>query len=183
VNAHPQPDVEGAATQFGSAAKEFPVIINNIKVLSAQLQSTQGTIGAFLNTSGRPGTVEIKRTRFELDRLGARLSGGGAVGQYMQGDLTRRAKAVMARADSVKQLLGSSTSSFGRLRRDSTLLAEVADIRNELSIVRSTIDKGQGTAGRVLRDSAVTNALADAEREMSLLFADITKHPFRYILF
>jgi phospholipid/cholesterol/gamma-HCH transport system substrate-binding protein len=183
VSTHPQADAEGAAGQFGSATKEFPVIITNVKVLLAQLEGTEGTLGAFLNAQGGPGIPELTRTRVEAGRLGARLSGGGAVGQFMNGGLTERAQRVMARADSVRALLASPNTSYGRFHRDSTLLSEVADIRNELSIVRSLTSESRGTAGRALRDSALTNAVADAERQMSLLFADIKKHPLRYIKF
>ena len=86
----------------------------------------------------------------------------------------------MARADSVRALVGSSSTSLGRFRRDSTLLAEVADIRDELARVRASLDESRGTAGRVLHDSAAFSALGDAQREMTLLFADMKKHPLRY---
>ncbi len=183
VSTHPQADIEGATGRFGTATREFPVIINNVKLLTSQLKSTEGTVGAFLNTPGGPGVKELAQTRLQAGRLGEKLSGGGTVGQFMQGGLTQRADRIMARADSVRTLLASKNASFGRLRRDSTLLNEVADIRNELSIVRSLVNEPRGTAGRVLRDSALTNAVADAERQMSLLFADIKKHPLKYIKF
>jgi hypothetical protein len=124
---------------------------------------------------------ELKRAGAEASQLADRLEGGGTVGQFMQGRLTRRSNRIMARVDSVRTLLASENTSYGRLRRDSTLLNEVADIRNELSIIRALVDEPRGTAGRVLRDSALTNAVSDAERQMTLLFADIKKHPLRYL--
>jgi len=87
---------------------------------------------------------------------------------------------VLARVDSVRTLLASSTGTLGRLRRDSTLATEVADIQAELARVRASLDESQGTAGRVLHDSAVFDALGDVQREMSLLVADMKKHPLRY---
>jgi hypothetical protein len=60
---------------------------------------------------------------------------------------------------------------------------EVADIRRELAQVQQSLDEPRGTAGRILHDSGMTNALAGAQREMTLLFADLKKHPFRYISF
>ncbi len=183
VSTHPQADVEGTTGQFGAATREFPVIINNVKLLTAQLKTTQGTVGAFLHTPGGPGIKQLAQTRVQAEHLADRLEGGGTVGEFMKGQLTRRADRIMARADSVRALLASKNTSLGRMRRDSTLLNEVADIRNELSIVRSLIDEPRGTAGRVLRDSALTNAVAESERQMSLLFADIKKHPLRYLKF
>ena len=183
VSTHPQADVEGATGKFSVASREFPVIIGNVKVLAAQLQSTKGTVGAFMNGPGGAGSLEMARARALTTRLGARLSGGGTVGHFMQGGLTRRAQQVMARADSVRALIASPNTSLGRFRKDSTLLAEVGYIRDELSILQSDLDQSRGTAGRAIHDSAITNSLVEAQREMSLLFADIKKHPFRYLVF
>ena len=183
ITTHPQADVEGAAGQFSVASRQFPAIINNVKVLAAQLQTTQGTVGAFMNGPGGAGVGEMARTRVLAAQLGSRLSGRGTVGRFMQGGLTTRATRVMARADSVRTLLASTSTSFGRFRRDSTLYAEVGYIRDELALVRLELDQSRGTAGRVLHDSALTNAIAEAQHQMSLLFADIKKHPLRYLVF
>jgi phospholipid/cholesterol/gamma-HCH transport system substrate-binding protein len=183
VRTKPQPDVEGATGRFGAAAREFPVIISNVKVLAAELQTTHGTIGAFLNTPEGSVGAGLSHTRLQASRLGAQLGSRGTVGRFMEDGLSTRATRVMARVDSVRALLASPNTSFGRFRRDSTLLSEVADIRNELSIIQALVDEPRGTAGRVLRDSAITSALAGAQREMSLLFADIKKHPLRYLSF
>lgn len=183
VRARAQSDAETAAGLFAGASKEFPVIISNIKVLSAQLQGTKGTAGAFLHAPGGAGLEALGRTRTEMARLERTMQRGGTVGQFMQGGVTARAQRVMARADSVRTLLASPDASLGRLRKDSTLIAEVGDIRNELTLVRAMVTDTRGTVGRALRDSAITNALADAERQMSLIVADIKKHPLRYLVF
>jgi hypothetical protein len=124
---------------------------------------------------------QLRRAGTQTGQLAGRLEDSNTVGRFMKGRLTRRSNRIMARVDSVRTLLASDNTSYGRLRRDSTLLNEVADIRNELSIIRSQVDESRGTAGRVLHDSALTNTVTDAERQMSLLFADIKKHPLRYL--
>jgi ABC-type transporter Mla subunit MlaD len=180
LRARPQADVEGASSQLGVAAREFPAIMNSVKELRGELQSTRGTLGAVLN-EGMAQRGALQRTAANVGRLHDRVAGGrGTVGKVMSGDLGARAHRVMARTDSVRALLASSSTSFGRFRRDSTLVSEVADIQKELSKVRALLDSSQGTAGRVLHDSAVTRALGDAQREMGLLFADLKKHPLRY---
>ena len=183
VSTHPQADVEGATGKFSVASREFPVIISNVKVIAGHLQSTRGTVGAFMNGPAGAGSAEMARARTLTSQLGARLNGGGTVGQFMRGGLTTRAQRVMARADSVRALLASPNTSLGRFRKDSTLIAEVGHIRDELSLVRSQLDQSSGTAGRAMHDSALTNSLVEAQRQMSLLFADIKKHPFRYLVF
>jgi phospholipid/cholesterol/gamma-HCH transport system substrate-binding protein len=180
VRTRPQADVEGATGQFGLAAKEFPVIIGNVKLLMAQLQGTEGTAGAVMNG---PGLHDLGRARGHASRLMDRLSGGGSAGFIMRGGLSARAKRVMARADSVRALLGSPNTSLGRFRRDSTLAGEVADIRNELTLLQANLESSRGTAGRAVTDSALVTALAEAQRQMTLLFADLKKHPLRYLNF
>ena len=174
-----QSDVEGATAQFAGAAKEFPLIMANVSALRAQLQTSGGTVGALMNG---PGLGELQRARIQTSVVVGRMSGGGgSIGRIMNGGLTGRAGRTLARVDSVRALLASPNTSLGRFRRDSTLLAEVADIRDELTVVRAALDEPRGTAGRVLQDSALTTALGQAEREMTLLFADIKKHPRRYL--
>jgi phospholipid/cholesterol/gamma-HCH transport system substrate-binding protein len=179
VRTKPQPDVEGASAQFGAAAKEFPVIIANVKLLSAQLRSTEGTVGALMNG---PGMGEMGRARIRASRLMDRLSAGGAAG-FVRGSSSARAQRVMARVDSVRTLLASSNRSFGRFRRDSTLMAYVDDIRNELTLVQANLEESRGTLGRAANDSALASALGEASRQMTLLLADLKKHPLRYVTF
>jgi phospholipid/cholesterol/gamma-HCH transport system substrate-binding protein len=180
VSTVPQSDVVGASARFGATTKEFPVIIANVKLLTAQLQGTHGTFGALVNG---PGMGDVSRARIRASRLMDRLSAGGTAGFIMRGGLSTRAQRVMARADSVRTLLASPNSSFGRFRRDSTLMAEVDDIRNELTLVQANLDESRGTAGRVIHDSALATAIGEAARQMTLLLADLKKHPLRYVTF
>ena len=180
LTAKPQPDSESMTAQMGAATRELPAIINNVKTIRAELQSTSGTAGALL----RANTVDrgqLRTTGVQIARLRQRLgNGSGSLGRIMSGGLGARAARVMARADSVRALVGSSSTSLGRFRKDSTLIAEVADIQNELGEVRASLAESRGTAGRVLHDSAVFDALGEVHREMTLLVADLKKHPLRY---
>jgi hypothetical protein len=94
-----------------------------------------------------------------------------------------QAHRAMARADSVRALLASNNTSLGRFRRDSTLMRNVADIRNELDIVRARMASPTGTLGRARADSALFQAIAGTQREMTLIMADIKRRPLRYIHF
>ena len=180
VRATPQADAESATAQFGAVTRELPAIVENVKTIRAELQSTSGTAGALL----RANTLDrgpLRTTGQQLSLLRRRLGNGrGSLGRIMNGGLGQRAARVMARADSVQTLVGSSSSSLGRFRKDSTLIADVAAIRDELADVRASLADSRGTAGRVLHDSAVFDALAQVHREMSLLVADLKKHPLRY---
>ena len=117
--------------------------------------------------------------------MGSLRNRRGTLGRAMsgEGELVARAKLAMARADSVQQLLGSSETSLGRFRRDSTLAATIGDIQNELSIVGALLAEPRGTAGRMVQDSAIVAGVAEVRREMSALLADVKKRPFRYLSF
>lgn len=172
------PDVGRATAQLSTAARELPAIMGNVQVLRAELQSTKGTMGALMNG---PGMSQLGRAKVRVQQLRSSLSGRGTAGRVMSGDLGSRAKGVMARADSVKALVASRNTSLGRFRRDSTLLTEVGAIRDEMSRLRAQLDSPDGTVGRFASDSAITLQLAEAQNQMALLFADIKKHPLRYL--
>jgi phospholipid/cholesterol/gamma-HCH transport system substrate-binding protein len=180
LRARAQVDVEGATVGFRAVTQEFPAIMRNAKELRRELELTQGTLGAVMNEGMAEGG-KLSATVGRVGQLRRQVSEGhGTVALALSGGLGARASRVLARTDSVRALLSSSGTNIGRFRRDSTLLTEVADIRNELTIVRKLLDEPRGTAGRVLHDSAMTGALGDAHREMGLLMADMKKHPLRY---
>ena len=183
VRTLPQSDLETMTSQFAIASREFPAIISNIKLLNNQLHSVHGTLGAM---GIERGGVELGQTRRQAMLVATRLTKpGGTIGSALaaRGSLTDRARRVMARADSVRALMASQNTSLGRMRRDSTLLREVADIRNELDIIRARMASPTGTLGRVHADSALVDAIAGAQREMTLIMADIHRRPLRYIHF
>jgi hypothetical protein len=62
-------------------------------------------------------------------------------------------------------------------------MAEVDDIRNELTLVQANLEESRGTAGRAVNDSALASAIGEAARQMTLLLADLKKHPLRYVAF
>jgi ABC-type transporter Mla subunit MlaD len=180
IRTRPQADIEGATAGFGSATKELPAILRNVRALRAELQATKGTAGALLHEE-TAATARLQTTGTQLTRLRTRVGAArGSVSRLMDGTLGARARLALARVDSVRALLASSNGSLGRFSRDSTLLPEIADIQTELARVRTSLTESSGTAGRVLHDSAAFSALGDVQHEMSLLVADMKKHPLRY---
>lgn len=183
IRALPQSDLETMTSQFAIASREFPDIIANVKLLDHQLHGVQGTLGAF---AIEHGGVELTRSQEQGMRLMTRAtSSSGTVGLALgsQTSLADRARRAMLRADSVRALLASNSSSLGRFRRDSTLFKNVADIRGELDVVRARLASPTGTVGRAHADSALFDAVAGAQREMTLIMADIRRRPLRYIHF
>ncbi len=183
IHAEVRSDLEGLASHAAIGGRELPAVMRNVKLLGEAVRATRGTIGSMRAGSGLPGLDEARgraatlvgRVRDRRGTLGLALDGRGA--------LMGRARSAMARADSIMALMDSPTGNVGRFRRDSTLLGDVAAVRDKLSIVGHLLRQPDGTVGRVRQDRAIQEGLAGAQREMSALFADLKAHPFRYISF
>ncbi len=155
-----------------------------MKELASLVAGTNGSVGAFLNDSLARSSFGLSRTRAELARLNVLLTKSrGSMSDEAREDVMRRAQRVMARVDSLRTLISSSHASLGRMRRDSTLIVEVTEARNELDTIGVMLADSRGTAGRALRDSALMVSVGDARRQMAELVVDMKKHPLRYIRF
>ncbi|HEY7232553.1 MAG TPA: MlaD family protein [Gemmatimonadaceae bacterium] len=183
VRALPQPDLETVTSEFAIASRQFPEIINNVKLLDQQLHGVEGSLGAFAIEGG---DAPLTRLQARAARVAARFSEpGGAVGLALSdhASLLHRARRAMARADSVRALVTGARNSYGRFRRDTTLFREVDDIRNELDIVRARLASPSGALGRARVDSALLQAVAKTRSEMTLIIADMRRRPLRYVHF
>lgn len=175
-------DVQTALASYGDVVREFPALISDVKVLTASLASTRGTIGALtsLDAPKRLEALVDNATRL-TDRA---TSGKGTLALAVQrGQLIARAKAAAAQADSVRMLVAGNRGSLGRFRRDSTLMRTVAELRDELAITSTLLSAHTGTLGRFGQDSIIAVQTAEMSKQMTELFADIKKRPFRYIAF
>ena len=178
-----QDDVEEVTSDMALASREFPGIIENVKLLAAQMQTAEGTLGALGLEKGGP---EMKIVRTKSARLMARLlQSNGTFGHVFHGssELQRRAQEAMAQVDSIRVLLGSNDHSLGRFRRDSTLILEIGRVRHELADVDRLAASPTGTIGRMRTDSTIVRNIHRDILAMDSLFADAKKHPTRYIVF
>jgi phospholipid/cholesterol/gamma-HCH transport system substrate-binding protein len=183
IHAARQNDTEQAASDVALASREFPGIIENVKLLAAQLQTAQGTLGAFGTDMHAP---EMTSVRMRSTRLLSRIfNSDGTIALAMRdtSTLRRRAALAMAQADSLRALLGSNDHSLGRFRRDSTLMPEIQRVRTELANVQRLATSPTGTVGRVRTDSILVRNVHRDMAALDSLFADVKKHPFRYLVF
>jgi hypothetical protein len=183
IRAREQADVEGVTSDAAIAAREIPGILENVKVLAAQIRTAEGTLGALgLETGGK----ELLRIRAKSELLINQLSDSmGSIRLALDGQTALKARAAqsMARVDSIRRLLGSDAHSFGRFRRDSTLVVEIGRVRDELAVVQQLAASPNGTIGRARSDSIIMRNVRRDLAAVDSLFADIKKHPLRYIVF
>jgi hypothetical protein len=182
ILAVPQNDFEQATSEFAVASQDFPAIISNVRIIAEQLRGTKSTLGALGIDKGGP---ELDAAQVQLRRLGERLTAHGTIGRALASrpSLVARAQKALASADSLRSLVSSGRTAVGRFRADTTLCAQVRDVRDELSIVRALMNHPNGNLGRFASDSAIFRAITSAEREMTTLIADAKRHPMRYVHF
>ncbi|HWH52809.1 MAG TPA: MlaD family protein [Gemmatimonadaceae bacterium] len=183
IHAQEQTDLEDLSSEAAIAARDFPPILQNVKLLAAQLRSTEGTLGAL--TLDQKGSA-LSRVEARTERVMARLSTGNGTLSLAMGSrsaLVARASRAMAELDSVRALLASNEHSLGRFRRDSTLVRDLRRIRVDLDAARQLADSGNGTVARLQTDSALVQGVHRDLVALDSLFADLKQHPLRYIAF
>lgn len=168
-----------AMERLGAAATEVDPLLADARTVMAHARDPRGTVGALMREGGGTGLARLRARVSEL--RATRGDGGGASGARARA--VESARSALARVDSLRALLASGQTSLGRFRRDSTLPATIARVRDEVGTLRARFADSTGTLGRMSRDSAITLALASAQREMALLFEDVRKRPLRYIAF
>jgi hypothetical protein len=184
IHSNDQSDFENVASEFAGASKDFPAIIENVKLLTSQLQTAEGTLGAFGVDGGSAQMMNLRAKSAALmsrladtaSALGAALSSGSTV-------VKERAARAMARVDSIRTLIGSEQHSFGRFRRDSSLVNQVGELRAEMQRLNELAASPVGTIGRLRSDSAIVMGIHRDLTALDSLFADLKKHPLRYIAF
>jgi ABC-type transporter Mla subunit MlaD len=174
-------ELDQARADLAVATAEVPVIIDNLRVLVAQLQSARSTLGAL----GVEGPDRLAETGAAVGGVMQAVRGSrGTLGLMMgRGEPMARAQHLMALGDSVKRLLDGPNGTVGRLRRDSTLLRTVDDVRAELARVQAALAEPRGSVGRLQHDSALVRQVAASRAEMDALAADLRRNPLRYLSF
>lgn len=183
IRSSEQVDYESASGEFAEASKEFPAIIENVKLLTAQLNSVDGTLGAL----GAEGTsANVTRVRSRASALLNKLSSSsGTLGLSLTNRelMLERARRSLAQTDSIRALLNSDKHSLGRFRRDSTLLGHVTSLRSALDSLQRLAASPNGTIGRLRGDSAIMMNIARDRAALDSLITDMKKHPLRYTPF
>ena len=178
-----QGDTEGVASQIAQASRVFPDIAANARAIRDQFMTAEGTLGSL----DEEAPIELESIRSRATKLTRDATGGdGTLALALRGgrsQLGRRVESVLARTDSLRTLLSSERTALGRFRRDSTLARSVAELRDEVSIVRALLQRPEGTAGRAIADAAIQQELVALERELGVLLDDIRRRPFRYLPF
>jgi ABC-type transporter Mla subunit MlaD len=174
-------ELDAVRLELAGAAAEVPLILDNLRVLAAQLHSARSTLGAL----GVEGVTEIGATAGQAKALlGTVTTGRGTVGLMLRrGEPMARARRAMAQADSVRALLAGSRGSLGRLQRDSTLLRTMEAISRDLARAQAALIEPRGAAGRLQHDSALVQQVARTRVEMDALAADLRRNPLRYLPF
>jgi phospholipid/cholesterol/gamma-HCH transport system substrate-binding protein len=157
----------------------LPAISANVKQAAADARAARAEL------AGIAASGTMREIRGSVGALRTRLTGSrrGTLGRALanRDDLTARVRGTMATVDTIRSLLSSRRTAFGRFRRDSTLIGAVAAIRDDVDSLRRLTRTPTGTAGRLLTDSALVVSLDSAHVALRALVADMKERPLRYL--
>jgi phospholipid/cholesterol/gamma-HCH transport system substrate-binding protein len=179
LRAGAQSDFELAGAKLNTAMDDVRPLLADARVVMARVRDPNGTVGAVLS-GGAVREWTTLRTRFAGFKA-KMLDGGESLTRLPS--VMARTQVALARVDSIRTLLNSPNSSYGRFRRDSSFGATVASVRDEIAHLRATLDDSSATLGRLKTDSALTKSIAVAQSELSELLRDIRRRPLHYVHF
>jgi phospholipid/cholesterol/gamma-HCH transport system substrate-binding protein len=183
LHAIAETDLDRTRVDFESATAEFPLVIANLRVLATQLRAAHGTLGA-IGIDHRRANGGVRAALGRTIRT-ARRSTVSVGFSAIDGDTRRYASELLARVDSIRHVVGSSTDtrSLGRFRGDTTLLMKIASLRRGLDEVAASLASSRGAAGRLQHDEALSQEIAHARAELSAIMTDLKRNPLRYLAF
>jgi phospholipid/cholesterol/gamma-HCH transport system substrate-binding protein len=178
--ADPGNELESIRTRLTTTVgTEVPIILDNLRVLGAQLATARGTLGAL----GVEGPSRIGATAGAASAVVQRVTqGAGALGvAFGRGEAAGRLRSARARIGELRALAASPDGTVGRLRSDSALAGALGRLRVDLDGVSALLAEPRGTAGRLAQDRVLQLELARARAELELLLADVRRNPLRYV--
>lgn len=182
LRAQAQSDMELAAVKMKSATEDLGPLMADARTVMKSVHDPNGTVGAVL-AGGVTRSSEVTQLRARVARLRAMMFGNSGPAARSRARLFARVHSALAQVDSIRALIASPETSFGRFRRDSTLASSIARVRDDLGELSAAMDSANGTVGRLKTDSALAISIQTARAEMSALFADVKRRPLRYINF
>lgn len=174
LRASGESDLQLAGERLSAAAAQLPAVMTDARTIVSHVQRRHGTLGALLSGDA---AEQVHALRGSVARVRPAHAASAA------GESMAAARTALARADSIRTLLRSGTSSVGRFRRDSTLPGHIASVRDELASLRQSLAQANGSLPRWRSDSAMARAMADVQRELTRLLDDVRRRPFRYFPF
>lgn len=176
-----QADAENIASEVALASRQFPEIAQNARTLLEQARNLANQLDAA--GSDEPG-VAFRVVSRRAQRLTSVVGDSGSVAQFMADSLAllERLRRIMDRTDSLGRRLQETGHTLSRFSSDSSLGREIADLRNEVSIVRALLSEARGTGGRLIFDDVLRSRVTQMERELGLLFDDVRNNPARYLI-
>ncbi len=175
LRAHSQADMVVTGSKLSGATQELGPLMADVRTVLAQARSRSKSVQGSLIEEHNGDVAQLRGNVTRIREMFA--------GPKRAADVMTHARAALAQVDSIRALVNSPSTSYGRFKRDSALGATVETVRNQLSRVQAQLESVDGNIGRLKKDDALTRAVTQAKQEMTLLFNDIRRRPSRYIAF
>ena len=162
----------------GKIGPAFSELAAQVSELNTKISQPVGTLG----NARAHGVPQMPDVSARMSRIAAKAtSGNGTLALAARNDLTGRASHAMAAADSIRTLMSSNKGSFGRFRRDSTLVTKASGVLAEVDTLRSLLSDPLGSIAAAHSDSVLTRQLARTHSLLDSLIKDVKKRRGRYI--
>ena len=162
----------------GKIGPAFSELAAQVSELNTKISQPVGTLG----NARAHGVPRMPDVSARMSRIAAKAtSGNGTLALAARNDLTGRASHAMAAADSIRTLMSSNKGSFGRFRRDSTLVTKASGVLAEVDTLRSFLSDPLGSIAAAHSDSVLTRQLARTHSLLDSLIKDVKKRRGRYI--
>lgn len=172
--------IANLAKDVGKIGPAFTELAAQVNDLNTKISQPVGTFG----NARRRGFRAMPDVSARMSRIAAKATrGNGTIALAARNDLTGRASHAMAAADSIKTLMSSNKGTFGRFRRDSTLVTKASGVLAEVDTLRSLLSDPLGSIAAAHSDSVLTRQLARTHSLLESLIKDARTHHGRYINF
>ena len=180
IRARPKAALGDLGEEIGSIAPEFKSLGAATAELAHKIDRPVGTLG----NAKAYGFEDFPDVKAGLNSLNARATAGnGSLANLSRTNLFARASRTMAAADSIRTLTSSKRGSFGRFRRDTTLVTKAKHVLAEIDTLRALVKSPVGTIAAVHSDSVLARQLDRQHILLRELINDIKNNPMRYIRF
>lgn len=167
--------------QLALAAQSLPIVLSNFNTVRDQLSSHSGTIGAF----GEEHSRSLSVLRGQADRLiGDTAYRHGSIALAMRNGFNQRVQLVVARADSVMQIVAGPAGAGPRMGPNGDLSHAVDSVDAELAALHAQVEHERTATSQDTATLATLRTQIDQTHErLRSLVADVAHHPLRYMNF
>ncbi len=167
------PNIQDVVQASQGALKQMEILVTKLGVMVDTLNSTRGTLGAFINDPAF--YKKVSRIADNLDTITGNVSHGkGTLGKLIMDDtLYSHANETAGRLDHIATSLDQGKGTAGKLLHDETLYNNLKDATANVNELMAGINQGKGAIGKLSKDPAFAQKLDDTVTRLDNILSTI----------